>query len=72
MNGSTRTKMKLEKEIQEELAYIIERAEELEAVSKGKYVVKDLSTALTYLRLTQTTIRNEHNRQRIIWVNNNV
>jgi len=51
----------LEEEIQEELAYLIERAEELEAVCKSTYNSKDLSTAITYLRLSQTTIQNEYN-----------
>jgi len=54
--------MTLEEDMQEELAYIIARAEVLYAVGKTAAPIKDLATAITYLKLAQTSIRNEsHN-----------
>jgi hypothetical protein len=52
-------KVTLQEDMQEELAYIIARAEVLYAVGKTAAPIKDLATAITYLKLAQTGIRNE-------------
>lgn len=49
--------MTLEEDMQEELAYIIARTEVLYAVGKTAAPIKDLATAITYLKLAQTSIR---------------